>query len=77
MVTYPADKSREAMPTLSPRACGEREGKDEMEKPGKGSLPENYNAVVPIVVCSSLNDCRCSQSHDLQQSEKNYTVCIS
>lgn len=23
MVTYPADKSREAMPTLSPRACGE------------------------------------------------------
>lgn len=32
MVTYPADKSREAMPTLSPRACGER---DEMRKNGK------------------------------------------
>lgn len=31
MVTYPADKSREAMPTLSPRAWGERE----MRKGGK------------------------------------------
>lgn len=55
MVTYPADKSREAMPTLSPRACGERE-KDEMRKKSEqGAIETVAGKIRNILLYSTVH----------------------